>query len=167
MSDGTKCLLGLIIILPLAGIGGLAVYWDVSFNNKCGGRLKRAADANTVEMAKEELGAAVTYLESNQMTEGYTSIIYRTPDEDIGFWYKNLKASLGELDKVSSETPQMERTNVLMKLRETLLDKDSITKPPGIEKAPYNTLMAILLVLCAIPGFIGAVLIISVFAENS
>ncbi len=36
------------------------------------------------------------------MTSGYTSILWQTPDEDIGFWYTNLKASQQELQNLQS-----------------------------------------------------------------
>jgi hypothetical protein len=120
------------------------------------GYLKRAADSNTVDLAKSNLTVALTNIESNSWTSGYTSVIYRTPDEDIGFWYTNLKDSLGELNKLSPEASQLEKTNVLMKLRETLLDKGSsgenITSPDGISVYPYNASWAFL-------AFIGLALL--------
>lgn len=38
------------------------------------GFLKRAADANTIELANQELTKALDYLEANNLTSGYTSI---------------------------------------------------------------------------------------------
>ncbi len=114
---------------------------DINFDRNCEGYLKRAADANTVDLAAENLEVAVKYAEQNGLTSGFTSIVYSTPDEDMAFWYKNLAASLKELRAIKPETPQLERTNVLMKLRETLLDQDertSVTVPSGISVYPNN-----------------------------
>ena len=115
------------------------IVWLIQFEQGCSGRLKRAADANTIGIAKVELYDAVEYLERNNMTEGYTSIIYKTPNEDVGFFYKNLKESYNELCKINEDSAtQLEKTNVLMKLRETIMDGDSITYPWGISRFPYN-----------------------------
>lgn len=130
------CVLGLLWV-------GTMIYNSIQFDRHCEGYLKRAADANTVEMAKEQLSLAVNYCEANGLTSGYTSVIYTTPDEDVAFWYKNLKSSLAELNAVSPNATQLEKTNVLMKLRETLLDTDNkgetiVTYPSGIPQFPYN-----------------------------
>jgi hypothetical protein len=130
---------------------------NISLKQNCTGYLKRAADANTVETAKEELQKSIKYLEANNLTKGYTSILWQTPDEDIEFWYKNLKASENELMKVDSTTTSVEKTNLLMKLRETLLDNgekgDCLTVPSGLSRYPNNeiwcvlTLLAILIII--------------------
>ncbi len=123
------------------------VYNSVQLEQNCTGYLKRAADANTVEIASGELAKAIRYLEENNLTSGYTSIFYKTPDEDIGFWYDNLKASLNELSNVDSNTSSVERTNLLMKLRETLIDNgesgDALTCPDGLSRYPNNGLWAV------------------------
>lgn len=85
-----------IMWLTVLAWGGMRAYSAIDFNREVGGHLKRAADANTVELARKEMETAVTYLERNGLTTGYTSILYRTPDEDIEFWHQNLRASLDE-----------------------------------------------------------------------
>ena len=114
-----------------------AIKWNINVE----GHLKRAADANTIEMSEKELTQVIDYLKSVNMTKGDTSIIWSTPDTDIGFWYENLNSSLNELKKVNAETSQLEKTNLLMKLRETLLDHgekgDYVTQPTNICYYPY------------------------------
>lgn len=134
------------VIVPLAQ---LSTHFALSvvFERECGGRLKRAADANTVEVARKELDAAVSYLKESGITKGYTSVFYRTPEDDIGFWYSNLSAAKAELDGIKDTSPKLERSNVLMKLRETLLDQNGegktiVTTPPGIEVYPSNRFFA-------------------------
>lgn len=97
MKQGIIFLIGLLLMV---GYLGTRAVKSVQFNQNCGGYLKRAADANTVETAKEELSKAISYIEANNLTQGYTSVMWQTPNEDLGFWYKNLKSSETELSKV-------------------------------------------------------------------
>lgn len=131
----------IFFVLPI-GICTTRYVKSVQFTQDCGGYLKRAADANTVEIAESELDKAVEYLEKNNITTGYTSVIYNTPDEDIYFWYSNLTESLTELKKIDKNASNIEKTNVLMKLRETLMDNgkkgSSITMPQAIHLYPNN-----------------------------
>jgi hypothetical protein len=136
---------------------GVRIVAEINFDRNCAGYLKRAADANTVELAAENLAVAVKYAEENRMTTGYTSVVYRTPDEDVGFWYKNLKASADELARVAPDASQLEQSNVLMKLRETLTDDGEgggtqVTVPPGISIFPRNSFY----LWWALLSFIGA-----------
>lgn len=116
----------------------------IHFEQNLSGHLKRAADANTIEIAIQEMEMIIGYLDNNELTNGYTSVLYRTPDEDIGFWYQNLSASLKELKEVKPDASQLEKSNILMKLRETLLDSgkegQSTTEPCGISIYPNNGL---------------------------
>ena len=136
-----------IFELVIAAIIGIAVFvMNVRFNQNCGGYLKQAADANTVELATTRIGMALEYIEKEGLTSGYTSIIYKTEKENVGFWYENIKACKQELDSVSGKS-QLEQTNVLMKVRESLLDdgKDGteLTVPTGISRYPNNLIWAI------------------------
>lgn len=141
-----------------------ATVWFISmridFNQNCSGYLKQAADANTVELAIDRLEKALVHIERKGWTKGYTSILWKTEDENIGFWYANLKSSKQELIR-SLESSQLEQTNVLMKLRETLTEQGEsgtrITYPSGLWKYPYNSLFAVLVVIVNILGFFGVV----------
>ena len=111
-------LIGIILMLLASVIFGFRISKNIEFKQNVSGYLKRAADANTIALANQELTKVIDYLEANNITEGYTSIFYETPNEDISFWYQNLKASQLELTNLQSESA-LEKTNVLMKLRET------------------------------------------------
>ncbi len=139
---GKVIVVSILSCLLLVEYCSARVYKYVIFNIECGGHMKRAADANTVEMATQEMETVMAYLERGGMTRGYTSVLYRTPDEDVGFWYQNMKASLAELKSVKSDATSLEKSNILMKLRETLLDEDrctGVTVPAGISVYPHNT----------------------------
>lgn len=157
-----KKLLSILIITVSIGIFAVAVVKKVSLTQNVTGYLKHAADANTIPLAHQELSKAITYLEANNLTKGYTSIFYKTPADDIGFWYENLKASQAELQNLKP-TSALERTNVLMKLRESLTDsgeKTKVTYPRGLQLFPHNQLWAFLIVSALIMICTGLILLI-------
>lgn len=160
------------LAILFAAIWIAATIWFISmrveFSQKCTGFLEQAADANTIELALDRLDRAIQYVEKKGWTDGYTSIIWRTEDENIGFWYANLKASRQELVD-AMESTQLEQTNVLMKLRETLTDSRDgsicITYPSGLWKYPHNVLFAVLACVVNILMFV-AVIIFRLWAED-
>jgi hypothetical protein len=126
----------------LCGWMGTRIINGITFNQNCGGYLARAANANTVEIAERELARALEYMERNELTGGYTSVLWRTPDEDVAYWYNNTQTALSELRAVKADSSPLEKSNMLMKLRETLLDRgekgDHLTAPDGISVYPNN-----------------------------
>lgn len=161
----SNIILCIILILTSFCWAGGRIVKNIVYTQNCGGYLKRAADANTIEMANTELSRAIEYLEKNNLTTGYTSVLYKTPNEDVGFWYNNLKASQEELLKIKPNTSMLEKTNVLMKLRETLLDNGekgtTITQPGGISVYPNNTAWAVFGWISFILLLFGCVVILS------
>jgi len=157
--------LGLLLLLPLLFWTGCRIVYAISFDRQCGGRLKRAADANTIALATNELQAARAWIDANRATSGYTSILWTTPDEDVGYWHQNLKASLDGLLKIDETASSLEKSNVLIKLRETLLDQikgESITVPNGISVFPNNVAWALFGTVATILGLAGVVLLFQV-----
>ena len=140
-----KALVIILAVLSIASTLSL-VAWGVTrtvkgiqMNFDCIYYLKRAADASTVEMAKNELAKAIEYAEKNALTEGIVSIVLEDPRNDVGFWYNNMKEAYKELDQLPENATSMEKTNVLMKLRESLIDEGSgVTHPIGISIYPNN-----------------------------
>ena len=137
----------LLILLSLT-VPTICIVKSIQFDQRCGGYLKQAADANTPELALQRLDLAIEYIERNNLTDGYTSILWRTEDENIGFWYQNLKACRQELEACLDDS-QLEKSNVLIKVRESLTDQGEkgvdLTIPDGISRYPNNAIWAILL----------------------
>jgi len=159
-----KMLVGIILCIPILMWGGIRIYKSINYSIECGGHLKRAADANTVELAKTEMLTALTFIKSRNMTNGYTSVIFNTPNEDVGFWYQNLSSSLQELNEVAPRSTQLEKSNILMKLRETLLDDGKngqhVTQPQGISVFPNNVAFMIFGLVFFVLMVLGVALII-------
>lgn len=108
------------------------------------------------------------YVEKNGLTSGYTSIIYKTENDNIGFWYENLKVCQKELAETKGNST-LENTNVLMKLRESLTDNSGkgtqLTIPTGISRYPNNALFGVANLISFVL-FIGSILLfVFAFAE--
>lgn len=115
----------------------------IQFKQECSGYLRQAADANTPELALDRLNRAINYVEAHGMTTGYTSVLWRTEDQNVEFWYMNLKACQSELEGCLDGS-QLEKSNVLMKVRESLTEDSGehgtqLTIPSNIAYYPDNT----------------------------
>jgi hypothetical protein len=157
---------GIVLCMPLVILLTWRIVCSYGFSIECSGYLKRAADANTVELARLQLDIAIKYIEENNLTNGYCSIFLKQPKNDIRFWYNNLKASAEELASISQTASQLEKTNVLMKLRETLLDhgeSTTITMPDGISIYPNNKMFFWLCITFLVIAGVGVFLILSYF----
>jgi len=156
-------LLGFILVLPFLAWAGVRTVAAIQYDRHCGDHLKRAADANTVDLAIAEMDTALAYIEAHGLTQGHTNVLWTTPDCDMGFWHKNLSQARAELRDVKPDTAMLERTNILMKLRETLLDhsgengKEKVTQPDGISIAPNNVAYAWWGWVSALFAFIGVI----------
>ena len=158
-----KLLLGIICIILGAIVPIICIVKSIKFNQDCAGYLKQAADASTIELALDRTNKAIAYIEANNLTDGYTSVLWRTEDENIGYWYQNIKACKTELED-GLDGSQLEKSNILMKVRETLTDNGehgtSLTIPDGISKYPNNALFGILNWISFFLIVIGSVLIV-------
>ncbi|MBI4582726.1 MAG: hypothetical protein HY717_01640 [Planctomycetes bacterium] len=137
------CFIGFFPLLSLVGWGISMWRADAAFEENCGGHLERAANASTIEIAATELQIAVLYLEKNNITSGKTSVFFTLTGDDVGYWYKNLKAALGELQAMELRPARLEDSNVLINLRQILLKSggfggERIVVPEGISVFPNN-----------------------------
>lgn len=165
-----KKIIGILLVIPFLIWGG-ARSWnkEIVFNRECGGYMQNAANANSIDLAREEMEKVVKYIENHRLQPGFTSVVYNTPEEDVGFWMSNMRSSLEGLRQISPEATSLEKSNVLIKLRETLMDKakegGSISVPEGISIYPYNFAFMIWGVIAGILAFIGAFNILAFWDE--
>ena len=116
----------------------------VQFGANCGDYLKLSADANSVFLAEKHLTTAINYLEENNITSGSAKYFVSYPKNDISLWYENLKTAQSQLQEMieMGEYTELEQSNMLMKLRETLLeDSGCVTIPLAISLHPHGTLL--------------------------
>jgi preprotein translocase subunit SecF len=165
-----KLLVGLFLILIFVGLMGYDAYRGITYDIDVGGHLKLAAKANTPDIALGEMNISLKAMEARGYTEGFTSVLYRTPDEDVGYWYRNMKATRDSLAALDKNATQLEESNVLMKLRESIVDdsvsSESLKDPPGIQNYPYNGILALIEFVGFILFIIGIVLIMGWWHDN-
>lgn len=122
---------------------------SIRFEQQVDGHLAQAADANSIVLAEERLGIAQAKLDSLGICSAneqdcYTSILWRTPDEDVRFWRDNLTAAHEELQVLvaAGGVDNLTESNQLIKLRETLTSdyggSTAVIVPPGISVYPHN-----------------------------
>lgn len=144
MGKSTKKFMVLAIIATIVLGANLTVreVKDVQFDMNCTQYIKRVANASTIEIAKENLANAISYAEENNLTEGIVSIFLHQPENDIGYWYKNMTEAYAELENLPEDVTSLEKTSALMRLRKTLIDesgsKVSVRIPDGISIYPNN-----------------------------
>lgn len=157
----------LVIIIAIIFFIGGCVPWvysivkDIQFGANCRSYLKLAADANTIDVAEKHLSTAIEYIEKNNLDEGYTKIFVYRPTNDFGIWYENLKSAQTQLqDMQQRDYTDLEESNMLMKLRETLMDEGSgITHPDGAAMKENYTLMFWLNMLLWIPCWVIGIIL--------
>lgn len=131
---------------------------DFQFSANCGNYLELSADANSIEIAEKQLTKAIDYLEENNLTSGNTKIFLYYPKNDIGIWYDNLKTAQTQLRSMldREKITELEESNMLMKLRETILnDNGTLTHPKGISLHPNYTVMFLLNTTLWLLWFLG------------
>lgn len=136
-----------VLFAPLLTIGGYGAWQEYTLHRDVTGHLKRAADANSVRLAKQELDTAIQGIRDRNLTEGETHILFPSPSQDLGFWFDNITSARQDLDKLDLEDDQLTTTNALMKLRETLLDENSITVPTNASVFPFVGIYHVFLTL--------------------
>ncbi len=129
--------LGIICTVLFGAWATLRIVKAVSFDMNCHAYIHRATGATEIETAKVELTKAIKYIEENNLTEGTVSIFLKNPRNDLGFWYSTLKSAYKELDTFSENATQLEKSNYLMRMRESFYE---VGLPNGISIYPHNVL---------------------------
>ena len=127
------------------------------FSVGCGQYLKRAATANSITLASSNLDTAIQYLEDHNLTSGQVSIFLKQPKNDITYWYTNLKSAQTELMNMKPDATQLEISNELMKIKESLISTtssgESLIYPDGIQIYPHNAVLFWMSFISVISGF--------------
>ena len=158
-----KAIFGFNLILFLI-LAMLTIPSCIELDQKVESPLKKAADAGNIASSYVLLDKAVTNIETLNFTEGNSSILYDTDENDLTIWYGQLAELRDEMTVLKDSTlTLMDESNYLIKLRETILDSsgekgDVVTMPSNLIHYPYHGIMLFAIVICGIlciPGFFG------------
>lgn len=157
-----KKLMGVSLVLAGLVCFVMIIFRIVMFNIDCGGHMELAAKANSISLAQQEMRMVVKYLEDHNLTKGNTAVLWNTPQQDLNFFYNNMKASLEELERIEDDSSSLDKSNVLMKLRETLTEtsgkgSEKMCVPFGITRAPHQVLFIIWAVISAVMLVVGVI----------
>lgn len=128
------------VIVPCI-VYGSAIFKSVNMNANCISYFELAANASNVKLAEKHISTGIKYLEENDLTDGNTKVLVYKPTNDLGLWYENLKLAQTQLQELNAkeELTELEESNALMKLRETLLNAEgSVTHPTMISFYPSH-----------------------------
>ena len=154
-----KTILISLSIMLFVSCLGYGTYKAIVFDTQCKEYLSLAANANSIELARTNLDKAIQYIEQNQLTSGNTAFFIKGPSTDLTSWYANLKACQKEVWAMDvKKGTVLEETNLLMKLRESLMSEGLIIIPENIALYPNQLLYTIVLgcsmLFCAFMAFI-------------
>jgi hypothetical protein len=148
---GTKGKLSpLYFALKIAGIISLILFIffrvekESDFIAGCDDYLNLAANATSIESAKQNLSVSIKYLKERGLTSDHTSVLVNTDSEDIGLWFESLTKSLRELQTYTAASSQLDQKNMLFKLHRTILGEnvrdrtEELRDPTGISIFPHN-----------------------------
>lgn len=162
--------LALAFLAPIVFLAISAVIVEIQFDIAVTSRLRRAANASTIEIAQRELNAALINIRERDLTSGSTHIFYATPDTDLAFWYTNINDAHTELVELkASKSDPLTESNQLIKLREALLDADqagSVTLPQCITIYPKQRSWFAGWVLSVILATLGMLLVVVGLADH-
>ena len=134
-------------IIPFI-VYGTAIVKTTKMDANCISYFKMAANANSVELAEKHLTKGIEYLEEHNLTSGNTKVFIYNPKNDLGLWYENLVSAQEQLQELNAKEnlTELEESNALMKLRETLLnmgESESVTHPSMISFYPDHVIWSI------------------------
>lgn len=144
----TRKFLGVFFLLLFVAWICARIALSITFDRDVANYLKQAAMADTIEVATESLSLAIENFEiRSAVRDGYTSLIVRTPNEDVRAWYFKLKTCLQELEAMRKGASQMEKKNMLLRVRSDLVVYYQVIGPSpivpsGIAVFPHNKLFA-------------------------
>lgn len=128
------------ILIPIGAYSG-GIVKSIKMSVNCLDYLSMAADANSVELADKYLSIGIDYIEKNNLTQGSTEILVYSPRKDLKLWYENLKSAQSQLKELNlkEDLTDLEESNTLMKLRESLLNEEgNLIYPTNISTYPNH-----------------------------
>lgn len=165
-------LVSLLLAIPFFGWSITRIVKSQQFDNNCSFYITDASrivvnsvPGHGVEQARTETNMALEYLETHNLTSGYTSISDRASDEDLSLFYRDTKRESDSIQKL------IDNPDDLKKLQEQIsahnLVPREISVPGGISIYPHNTLYMIWMFISILLVGLSVIGIITFINERS
>lgn len=159
------------LTLPLISICCVRSIKSSNFDNNCTYHVKQALKNPSYESSYDlknsisEMDTAIQYLKDNKLTNGFTSIIDYTDNDDIGSYYNDLLDRDNYLHSLSDTSiEELDKYKKYVKQRN--LEYETIHYPEGISVYPHNVLYCILTIIFTILAALGLIGIIVFIDEK-
>ncbi len=105
-------LVSLLLSVPFFSWSITRIVKSNHFDDNCNYHISEALKADgsisskSLDYSANEMRVVLSYIESNNLTTGYTTISNRQQDEDLGLYYSGLKTKLAYIGGLKSKTPE-------------------------------------------------------------
>lgn len=89
-----------VAIMSLVGWGGARMHKSSDFDARVSDYVVAAYNATTPEEAKLQYDRALSVMKENKMTEGSTSILYPSPEYNVGDWFAKVEKTEKDLTEM-------------------------------------------------------------------
>lgn len=129
--------------LSFVGLQGYALHKHLKKKALFDDYIVAAYKAEDAKTAKKQFRRAMVWIEENGAKEGFTSVSYQSPTDNVNDWYENVANVDDEMDRlvITKDTPQPWRQSMVHH-RLVLVDGDgkvtSVQTPRGLYLHPNN-----------------------------
>lgn len=120
----------MVSLLAFSAWCGVRIHAANEFNAEIKDPLEIAATTNSLDVAREELGIAITEIEARGLTEGRTWP--SSVNNDVELWYTALKDLQGNLEGLGENPSQHEVNVALLLVRTTILQDGEVSHPQDV-----------------------------------
>lgn len=159
--------ISVLLAMPFFGWAITRIVKNQEFDNNATYYIDGASKAKDIKSACEQINIANDYLVNNGLTSGYTSIISRTPDEDLFVFYQDIDKKMKYfcLTKDYTDESYIILYQKYVDMRE--MKPHDISVPPGISIYPYNLLYLIWMFVSIVMAIISIIGIVTFIDEKS
>lgn len=129
--------------------------------------LREAAQSQTPEDAILHLNSVIEYMEENELTYGYTSIVTPDETENLETWYKKVVSVRDQIDNMPDSISIYEKAAFVSFVMGNIVSCRQCNfysrAPEGISVYPYNKLLSRIFLFSTIICFVSAILVTTIF----
>jgi hypothetical protein len=161
-------IVSIILAVPFFSWSITRIVKEKHFDDNCSYHISEALSADGIhtftdnDYAIKEIDTAITYLENNNLTSGYTTITDKVSREDLSIFYNDIKKRSEYFhDLKTKNIDDIEKYKMYATMRN--LHTRELDVPSGISIFPHNTfycVWAYLSIICLILAVIGIITLI-------